>query len=110
MLPRQNNAKVLTATAAPALAPASFSPSLPRWQRVHLHPAHPWRRPANVRASLGTMESRPERGEGASQRHFYARWYVFPSRFVTQWPSCLAARLQYIPTTCNANTTHVRYR
>ena len=30
------------------------------------------------------MEPRPERGEGASQRHFDARRYVFPSRFVMQ--------------------------
>ena len=60
MLLRQHNATVLTAMAAPVLAPAFFFPSLPRRQRVHLHPAYPWRRPVDVRASLGTVESRPE--------------------------------------------------
>ena len=40
-------------------------PSLPRRQRLHLYPTYPWRRSPDVRTSLGALEPRAERREGA---------------------------------------------
>ena len=54
-----------------------FTPSLPRWKRLHLDSAYPRRRSPHVRTSFGTLEPRSERREGASQRDFDARRYAF---------------------------------
>lgn len=46
--------------------------SLPQWNRMHLHPSSPRRRPKPLRTRLGTLVAHSERGEDPHLGYEYA--------------------------------------